>query len=587
MTLCLSVPRCLAIMLSVVAGMRAYIQSMVDAVSGMKVLLLDPETLGIISMVFSQSEILENEVFLVERIDKKVGERMKHLKAICFLRPTNQNFIFLSQELKAPRYNEYHIFFTNVVLQTRLEQLAGCDEGDVVHQVQENYADVYAVNHDLFSLNLLSTIRLHENQSQWSSYEESIFERIIEGLLSVCIALRLYPCVRYTSCSELGRQVAQRLQQRILEEQSLFEAIERESKGEPPPVLLFLDRRNDPVTPLLNQWTYQAMLHELLTLDNNRVDLSAKASAGGTTDPAMSQIVMSSTQDVFFEENMLSNFGDLGGNVRNYVEQYQQATKNTAKIESLEDMQQFVDKYPEFRRMSGNVSKHVGAVHELSHIVDSTGLLMASQLEQELACEENRQEHFRQVSDMLLGSNVTNIERLRLVCLYALRYEHEVTTAQLKDILKGAGVDERQVSLVDLLLRHAGAHVRSGDLFQNKTFLAQAKSSLTKGFKGVENVYTQHKTLLASIADMMIRGRLKDANFPFAEGCRNVSNEPPRRAVVFVIGGATFEEARDIAELNKTSGESGCTIVLGGTAIHNSRSFLADIAQLGVVQPLE
>lgn len=40
-----------------------------------------------------------------------------------------------------------------------------------------------------------------------------------------------------------------------------------------PPLLLILDRRDDPVTPLLMQWTYQAMVHELLNISNNRVDM--------------------------------------------------------------------------------------------------------------------------------------------------------------------------------------------------------------------------------------------------------------------------------------------------------------------------
>ena len=40
------------------------------------------------------------------------------------------------------------------------------------------------------------------------------------------------------------------------------------------PILLLLDRRDDPTTPLLNQWTYQAMVHELLGINNHRVDLS-------------------------------------------------------------------------------------------------------------------------------------------------------------------------------------------------------------------------------------------------------------------------------------------------------------------------
>ena len=40
------------------------------------------------------------------------------------------------------------------------------------------------------------------------------------------------------------------------------------------PLLLILDRRNDPVTPLLSQWTYQAMVHELLGITNGRVSLA-------------------------------------------------------------------------------------------------------------------------------------------------------------------------------------------------------------------------------------------------------------------------------------------------------------------------
>ncbi len=34
-----------------------------------------------------------------------------------------------------------------------------------------------------------------------------------------------------------------------------------------------MDRRDDPVTPLLSQWTFQAMVHELISIDDNRVDL--------------------------------------------------------------------------------------------------------------------------------------------------------------------------------------------------------------------------------------------------------------------------------------------------------------------------
>lgn len=39
---------------------------------------------------------------------------------------------------------------------------------------------------------------------------------------------------------------------------------------------LMLDRRNDPVTPLLSQWTYQAMVHELMGINNGRVRIEGE-----------------------------------------------------------------------------------------------------------------------------------------------------------------------------------------------------------------------------------------------------------------------------------------------------------------------
>merc|ERR1719362_150851 len=123
-------------MMSIVEGVQEYIQAMVDRISGMKVLILDSETIGIISMVFTQSDILQHEVFLSELIDAEQQERMRHMNAICFLRPTTQNFFLLMKEMKSPKYNEYHIFFTNVVPHQQLERLAWCDEFEVVQQVQ-------------------------------------------------------------------------------------------------------------------------------------------------------------------------------------------------------------------------------------------------------------------------------------------------------------------------------------------------------------------------------------------------------------------------------------------------------------------
>lgn len=49
-------------------------------------------------------------------------------------------------------------------------------------------------------------------------------------------------------------------------------------------------------------------------------------------------------------------------------------------------MAKFVDNYPEYRKMHGNVSKHVTLVTEMSEIVKRRKLMLVSETEQELAC---------------------------------------------------------------------------------------------------------------------------------------------------------------------------------------------------------
>jgi vacuolar protein sorting-associated protein 45 len=83
---------------------------------------------------------------------------------------------------------------------------------------------------------------------------------------------------------------------------------------------------------------------------------------------------------------MYLNLGDLGANIKSYVEEYQVKTKSSINIESIADMKRFVEEYPEFRKLSGNVSKHVALVSELSRLVEKENLLEVSELEQSLAC---------------------------------------------------------------------------------------------------------------------------------------------------------------------------------------------------------
>jgi vacuolar protein sorting-associated protein 45 len=90
---------------------RSYLERALREVGGMKVLLLDAETTRFASTVLSQSDILDAEVFLVDRLDTvdSKADRLPHLRALAFLRPTRENVARLRRELREPRFGSYHL----------------------------------------------------------------------------------------------------------------------------------------------------------------------------------------------------------------------------------------------------------------------------------------------------------------------------------------------------------------------------------------------------------------------------------------------------------------------------------------------
>lgn len=552
----------------VVTAVRDYVNRMLRDISGMKVLVLDANTVSIISVAFSQSELLQKEVFLVETVDSLSKEVMTHLKAVCFLRPTAENIQHLKRHLSNPRFGEYHLYFSNILKTHYLQILGDSDEHEVVQQVQEFYADFVSMDPYHFTLNMPSNYIYMLPPVADPQSTQLYCDRVRDGISAVFLALKRRPIIRFQRSSDIARRIAQETAKLMYEEESALFDFRR---SEISPLLLILDRRDDPVTPLLNQWTYQAMVHELLEIKDNKVDLRTFIKV----PKDQQEVVLSSEQDTFFKANMFENFGDLGMNIKRMVDEFQQKAKSNQNIQTLEDMAKFVDNYPEYKKMHGNVSKHVTMVTELSRIVDERKLMSLSHTEQELACNAGQVAAFEAVMNHLNDESVSDVDRLRLVMLYALRYEKE-SPIQLEQLVhKLASRPTRYKSgLVHFLLKQAGVDKRTGDLFGNRDFFNRARN-MARGLKGVENVYTQHQPLLYNTIESIVKGRLRDIDYPFIGN--HYQQVRPQEVVIFIVGGTTYEEARTVALQNAAN--TGTRIILGGSVVLNSKRFMKDLEE--------
>lgn len=106
--------------------------------------------------------------------------------------------------------------------------------------------------------------------STMQSWSAECFEQTVKGVCAVLLSLKKRPLIRYQQGSAMAKKLALEVQNTIHSEGQLFDF----RRTDTAPILLVLDRRNDPVTPLLTQWTYQAMVHELIGIHHGRVDMT-------------------------------------------------------------------------------------------------------------------------------------------------------------------------------------------------------------------------------------------------------------------------------------------------------------------------
>jgi vacuolar protein sorting-associated protein 45 len=244
-----------------------------------------------------------------------------------------------------------------------------------VQQVQEFYADYYAVNPDAFTAGIKTSLTLSRPRERYSPHDDAALRRSQQALLALFLALKTRPAIRYLATSEAASKLALELNGAMTAERSLFTF---SRAGALPTLLLVLDRREDPVTPLLSQWTYQAMLHELAPkggISDNVVSLK------GVPDvpAALQELVLAPTSDEFYRQHMHDDYGRLSDATDELKRKYA-STRAAADggDRSMAALMRAVEAMPEIQRAGAAASKHIVLGQYLAQTVDSRREWMAA-----------------------------------------------------------------------------------------------------------------------------------------------------------------------------------------------------------------
>ena len=444
-------------------------------------------TIQRISAVESTQSLGKHGVFYTEKLQDPRSERVGHLKAVVWVRPIEENIELLSKELRDPKYGEYHVFFTNHVpkMEEYINKLALADEFELVRNIGEYYSDFVAVSPELFSLNRLDHI---SGRNGWGEVWRS---EIVSGLLSALLSLRAKPVVRYSAHSKTCQNLATELEQRIgardqdtawvrahwdtFQDQALdaqmalgraggttavgggggVAAHENHHVFGDDTVLLIVDRADDPVTPLVHQWNYQAMIYDMIEqssekmLGNNLVQFTPTAKR--LQDEGEQMINLSCEQDRFYRENRyefwpsvtekigdfqaqcvaclllpslsvrhvhhaLLNFGArLEFRYKKMREEHRDVLESDhgTRERTLSQAEDHKDRVKEVvaqqfttREETANMQKHIALVSELDHLVRKQRANEVGSLEQRLVFSDSSQaqDDMKELKDLLYGS---------------------------------------------------------------------------------------------------------------------------------------------------------------------------------------
>jgi len=346
------------------------------------------------------------------------------------------------------------------------------------------------------------SLNLDLRNKNWDKYENYLFNRICDGIISVCLSNRLIPVIKTIKngdeiCSSISMKVTEFFANNM---DFLRKECGRDYNG----LLLIYDRREDPITPLLNQWTYQAMIHELIGINNNILEI--KHGENNKSE----KLVLSDFEDKFFAANFHSDFGEVANNIKVLIDELNNEQKLfDKKTETIEDLKKMIDLLPEKKKQSAEVTKHTNIIYELTDLMHKKNLLEISSIEQDIACNNNKKEQFAKIILILKNNLYSNLDKAKLCLLYAFRYEGDPSVKQLTNIMDNNNLKE-YISFIDYLTEFAGSEKRKLDVLSNKDFLSKSKSIFFQAFKNIPNVYTQHMSFLVHVLSGIMKGDDKE-----------------------------------------------------------------------------
>lgn len=613
---------------------------------------MDKLTVKVMSYSCKMADITDEGISLVEDLSKR-RQPLPAMEVVYFIQPTRESVSMFISDMtgRSPLYKKAYVFFSSPISRDLL-QLIKKDTSLLsrISALREMNLEYLAIDTQGFSTdNERALEQLFAEQSEKTQDYKVCIDTMACRLATVFASMKEFPTVRYcapksakdmtmpTTFRELvSTKLAAELWDRLVKYKSTIPNYPQMETCE----LLIVDRSIDPIAPVIHEWTYDAMCHDLLNMEGNKYVYEMTTHKGRTEkkevlleehDPVWLEL-----RDLHFAEASLrlhenmTQFGSM-----NKAAQIRLGLREGSDL-STRDLQKMVQALPQYSDQLDKLSLHIDIAAKLNDIIKVSGLRDIGHLEQDFVFGDAGTKEL--ISFMKTKEVISTENKLRLLMIYAVTHPEKFdSTKQLQwrqlaqvTVDDMSAVTNMEYLGISVSKKHgSGFSLKFGNRKKNSALrkerddgekawelsrfypvIEELIENLAKGelsrdeypfvkdpsstFPGswadspssTNNSRPAHSRRTSRATSTWARPRQSDDGYSSESSLRHAISDPKilgKRIFVFIIGGATRSELRTVHKLTEQLKRE---VVLGSTSVDDPHQFITKLKLLGDVENL-
>ena len=569
-----------------------------------KILILDKFCRDVLSPLIHVKDLRKHGITLYFVIDKE-RQAVPGVPAVYFIQPTPANIARIASDASKGLYESFHLNFSSSVPRPLLEDLAvgvlKSESSQRIAKVFDQYLEFVTLEDNIFSLAQKDVYVQMNDPSAGDREIEEIVERIAGGLFCVLATMGVVPvirCARGGPAEMVASALDSRIRDHLIVKNNLF--VEGGNLGSTfqRPVLCLFDRNFELAVGIQHDWSYRALVHDVLGLKLNKIMVQGEKSATKSYELDDS--------DQFWISNSWSPFPKVAEEIEIQLSKYKQDVNEvnrqtggshgaefdgTDLIGNTKHLMNAVNSLPELTERKKMIDKHTNIATVLLGEIKERSLDSYCTLEDDMLSKGNVDKN--SLLSLIKGKG-EKTDKLRLAITYLLSMETTPPSEleQIEEALLASEVDigafqyvKKIRSLTSSFASSATASSRNNIVDWAEKLYGQSISAVTAGVKNL--LLGERQLALTRTVEALMEGKPNpeidlyvsfDPRSPRSASSSHLKG-PFREAIVFMIGGGNYIEYRSLMELGQRA-QPVKNVIYGATEILNGTEFVEQLIVL-------